>query len=175
MRSMMRFIDEVPTPAVRVPSYNLAFLPHFQAMSEAEFLALCDSKPLRREFLMKMGRTGFPQSDMDEATGRLRRGVERMADWLEISGGPWVMGARLTLADISIMPVIVRMDDINLGHMWKDYPAIDAWLKAIRDTDAFRTTYYHGSLLTEKYPHLAEMRKKAGPGSVRDPCISLPT
>ena len=36
MRAMMRFIDEVPTPAVRVPSYNLAFLPHFQSMSEAK-------------------------------------------------------------------------------------------------------------------------------------------
>ena len=39
MRAMMRFIDEVPTPAVRVPSYNLAFLPHYQAMTEEEFLA----------------------------------------------------------------------------------------------------------------------------------------
>jgi glutathione S-transferase len=27
MRSLMRFIDEVPAPAIRVPSYNLAFLP----------------------------------------------------------------------------------------------------------------------------------------------------
>jgi hypothetical protein len=37
MRSLMRFIDEVPTPATRVPSYNLAFLPHFQTMSEEAF------------------------------------------------------------------------------------------------------------------------------------------
>ena len=34
MRAMMRFIDEVPTPAIRVPSYNLAFLPHFQSMTD---------------------------------------------------------------------------------------------------------------------------------------------
>jgi glutathione S-transferase len=27
MRALIRFIDELPTPAVRVPSYNLAFLP----------------------------------------------------------------------------------------------------------------------------------------------------
>ena len=48
----------VPTPAIRVPSYNLAFLPHFQSMSEEAFQALADSKPLRREFLLKMGRAG---------------------------------------------------------------------------------------------------------------------
>lgn len=165
LRAMMRFVDEVPTPAIRIPSYNLAFLPHFQAMSEEEFQALCDSKPLRREFLMRMGRTGFPREDMDEALGRLKRGIERMAGWLEESGGPWIMGEEISLVDLAIMPVIVRMDDINLGSVWKDHPAIETWLEAIRATASFRPTYYHGSLLTEKYPHLAEMRKKQADGA----------
>lgn len=154
MRAMMRFIDEVPTPAIRVPSYNLAFLPHYQSMTEEGFQALCDSKPLRREFLMKMGRTGFPQADMDEALARLQRGMDRMATWLAAGGGPWLMGKEMTLADISIMPVIVRMDDINLGGMWSKAPEIGRWLDNIRATSAFPKTYYHGSLLTEKYPHL---------------------
>ena len=161
MRAMMRFIDEVPTPAVRVPSYNLAFLPHYQAMTEAEFQALCEAKPLRREFLRKMGRTGFAQADMDEALGRLRRGVERMAAWLAENGGPWLMGGALTLADLAVMPVIVRMDDINLGHLWAPHPEIGAWLERLRATPAFRPTYYHGALLTEKYAHLAELRRGA--------------
>lgn len=160
MRAMMRFIDEVPTPAIRVPSYNLAFLPHFQSMTEVEFQALADSKPLRREFLMKMGRTGFPKTDMDEALRRLQRGVDRMADWLEMSDGPWIMGNELTLADIAIMPVIVRMDDINLDHMWANKLRVSEWLSEIRVQKAFKETYYHGSLLTEKYPHLAKTTAK---------------
>jgi glutathione S-transferase len=161
MRAMMRFIDEVPTPAIRTPSYNLAFLPHYQAMSDAEFQALCEAKPLRREFLMRMGKTGFSKADMDEALGRLRRGIERMVMWLEQSGGPWLMGEALSLADIAVMPVIVRMDDINLGHLWDDAPQIGAWLDRIRATPAFKPTYYHGALLTEKYPHLAQLRATA--------------
>lgn len=160
MRSMMRFIDEVPTPAIRIPSYNLAFLPHFQSMSENEFQALADSKPLRREFLMRMGRTGFPKADMDEALGRLKRGIERMASWLEESGGPWLMGAQLTLADIAVMPVIVRMDDVNLGDAWDDAPAVARWFEAIRATNPFEPTYYKGSLLTDKYPHLQHLRQR---------------
>ena len=165
LRAMMRFIDEVPTPAIRVPSYNLAFLPHFQAMSEEEFQALCDSKPLRREFLMKMGRTGFPKADMDEALGRLRRGVERMATWLAQSGGPWIMGEDISLVDLAIMPVIVRMDDINLGSIWDDHPEIGVWLDRIRETEPFKQTYYHGALLTEKYPHLAKLREQKTVGA----------
>lgn len=93
---------------------------------------------------------------MKEALGRLQRGVDRMAGWLEESGGPWIMGADLTMIDIAIMPVIVRMADINLDHMWADKSGVADWLTAIQNTDAYKATYYHGSLLTEKYPHLAK-------------------
>jgi glutathione S-transferase len=162
MRAMMRFIDEVPAPAIRVPSYNLAFLPHFQSMTVEAFQSLCDSKPLRREFLMKMGRTGFPQADMDEALGRLQRGVDRLSGWLGENGGPWIMGNAISLADLALMPIIVRMDDINLGYMWADDPAVQAWFDAIRARPEFEKTYYHGSLLTQKYPHLADLKKQQG-------------
>ena len=128
-------------------------------MSEAEFRELCDSKPLRREFLMKMGRTGFPDAEMNNAMSRLRRGIDRMAGWLEESGGPWIAGRSLSLADLAIMPIIVRMDDINLGGLWDAHPQIEAWLDRIRSSKHFKTTYYSGSLLTEKYPHLASLGK----------------
>lgn len=156
MRSMIRFIDEVPAAAIRIPSYNLAFLPHFRSMSEVEFQALADSKPLRREFLMRMGRTGFPEAEMNEAINRLERTVLRMNTEIERSGGPFLLGAELSQADISVMPTIVRMDDIRLSHMWADKPMVARWLDEIRAEPAFVPTYYPGSLLTEKYPHLRE-------------------
>ena len=163
MRSLMRFIDEAPTPAIRVPSYNLAFLPSFQAMTEEEFVALANSKPLRKEFLLTMGRTGFSEKEMDSALDRLNRAITRMDETIAASGGPWLMGGQLTLADIAIMPVIVRMDDINLGNMWDKRPAITRWLELIRAHPAFKPTYYFGALLTEKYPHLKERKlKRAG-------------
>jgi len=160
MRWMMRYIDEIPAPAIRVPSYNLAFLPHFQKMSEEEFLALCESKPLRKEFLMAMGRTGFPQKDMDMATDKLQRTIVRMNEWITQSGGPWLMGKELSLADIAVMPVIVRMADINMDDAWQGMPQIAIWLNNIQAHEAFQPTYYSGSLLTEKYPHLASLKKK---------------
>jgi len=154
MRSMLRYIDEVPTPAIRIPSYNMAFLPHYQAMSEEEFQALADSKPLRREFLLRMGRTGFPESDMEEALLRLKRGVERLSGWLAESGGPWIMGKKIMLPDIALMPIIVRMDDIGLATYWDEFPEVARWLEGLKATPEYEPTYYTGSLLTEKYPHL---------------------
>jgi len=83
----MRFIDEMPAAAVRVPTFNLAFLPRFAAMSEEEFLAFAESKPLRKEFMLSMGRKGFPQKEMDAAMQRLRRTYERMDAEIAKSGG----------------------------------------------------------------------------------------
>ena len=160
MRSLIRYIDEVPTPAVRVPSYNLAFLPHFRDMSDADFVALAESKPLRKEFLLSMGRNGFSAQEMDKALERLRQAIVRMSETLIASGGPWLMGADLTLADIAMMPVLVRMADLDLGNLWKRLPEIDQWLAAIRARPAFSMAFYFGSLLTEKYPHL---RKSPNP------------
>ena len=154
MRALMRFIDEMPAAAVRVPTFNLAFLPRFQAMSEEEFLAFANAKPLRREFMLAMGRNGFPKSEMDAALGRLARTLERMGDAIAASGGPWLLGARPTLADVAVMPAIVRMADLALDKMWADKPAIARWLEAIRTHKAYKPTYYFGSLLTERFPHL---------------------
>jgi len=156
LRSLLRYIDEVPTPAVRIPSYNVAFLPHFQTMSEEEFRALAESKPLRKEFLLKMGRTGFGREEMDAAVDRLRRAIGRMHDAIVAGAGPFMMGENLTLADVAIMPIIVRLDDIGFAHMWDDKSTVAPWLERIRAHPAFAPTYYFGSLLTEKYPHLRE-------------------
>jgi glutathione S-transferase len=154
MRSLMHFMDEMPAPAVRVPTFNLAFLPRFAAMSEEEFLAFANSKPLRREFMLAMGRKGFPQKDMDEALARLRRTYERMDGEIEKSGGPWLLGREISLADVMAMPAIVRMADLGQDGAWQDLPRVKRWFDAIRAHPAFTPTYYHGSLLTERFPHL---------------------
>src|SRR6266478_8893241 len=127
MRALMRFIDEMPAAAVRVPTFNLAFLPRFAAMSEDEFLAFAESKPLRKEFMLAMGRKGFPQKEMDAAIQRLRRTYERMDSEIEKSGGPWLLGEELSLADIALMPAIVRMADLGQETAWQDLPRVQRW------------------------------------------------
>jgi glutathione S-transferase len=161
MRALMHFADEMPAASVRVPTYNLAFLPRFQKMSREEFIELAESKPLRREFMMSMGQTGFPKAEMDAALGRLRRTYERMQTEIEKSGGPWLLGKQITLADVAIMPALVRMDDLGMSDAWNDLPRVVAWFEAIQAQPAFAPTYYSGSLLSEKFPHLKEPKAKS--------------
>jgi glutathione S-transferase len=155
MRALMHFIDEMPAPAVRVPTFNLAFLPRFQKMSREDFVAMAESKPLRREFMVTMGQTGFPKNEMDAALARLRRSYERMDAEIERSGGPWLLGKKITLADVAVMPALVRMHDLGIAD-WEDRPRVVTWFDNIRAQAAFKPTYYHGSLLSERFPHLRE-------------------
>lgn len=158
MRALMHYADEMPAAAVRVPTFNLAFLPTFRKLNRDEFVAMAESKPLRREFMMTMGQTGFPKAEMDAALGRLRRSYERMDAEIERSGGPWLLGRDISLADVAAMPALVRMHDLGMAD-WQDLPRIVTWFDNIRAQKAFRPTYYHGSLLSERFPHL---REKAG-------------
>ncbi|HTL65645.1 MAG TPA: glutathione S-transferase family protein [Pseudolabrys sp.] len=155
MRALMHFIDEMPAAAVRVPTFNLAFLPRFQKMSREDFVAMAESKPLRREFMLTMGQTGFPKSEMDAALARLRRSYERMDAEIEQSGGPWLLGKKITLADVAVMPALVRVHDLGIAD-WQDLPRVVTWFDNIRAQAAFKPTYYHGSLLSERFPHLRE-------------------
>jgi glutathione S-transferase len=155
MRALMHFIDEMPAAAVRVPTFNLAFLPSFQKMGGQAFAEMAESKPLRREFMLRMGQTGFPKQEMDAALARMRRTYERMEAEIEKSGGPWLLGKQITLADVAVMPSLVRIHDLGLPD-WQDLQRVVTWFDNIRAHPAFKPTFYHGSLLSERFPHLRE-------------------
>ncbi len=95
---------------------------------------------------------------MDAALSRLRRSYERMDAEIEKSGGPWLLGKDISLADVAVMPALVRMQDLNMPG-WLDLPRVVTWFDNIRAHPAFASTFYPGSLLSERFPHLKE---KAG-------------
>ena len=84
---------------------------------------------------------------------------EFLAHEILTSGGPWLMGQAITLADVAVMPALVRMADLGMSAQWQDLPGVVRWYGAIRAHPAFKPTFYPGSLLSEQFPHLS---KKAG-------------
>ena len=146
MRSLMRFIDEMPAAAVRVPTFNLAFLPRFAGDERGRISwRLRSPKPLRKEFMLAMGRTGFPQKEMDGAMGRLRRTYERMDEA--------IAGERRAVASRQGHHARRRLGDAGdradggpgarqrLGRPAARRPA---GTRLIRAQPAFKPTYYPG-------------------------------
>jgi glutathione S-transferase len=73
----------------------------------------------------------------------LRMTVTRMQSALEKT--EWLANDKFTLADVSIMPSIVRMDDLGLTHFWADLPKVADWYERIQRRPAFAKTYCAGA------------------------------
>ena len=128
MREWLRFFEEVPTPAIRVPSYNLVFL---------------------RDFFLKMGRTGYSDTEMSQSINRLRLTVERMEATL--SDDRDYLLRNYSLADICVLPTFLRMNDIGLRPLWANAPGVSRWFDTLKERWSVVSTMYPGSLLSEKY------------------------
>ena len=105
-----------------------------------------------------MGRKGFPEKDMNARSTACAAPTSAWTTRSSRAAGRGCSARTPTLADISLMPAIVRMADLGLATMWKDMPRVARWYDEIRAHPAFKPTYYFGSLLTERFPHLRESR-----------------
>ncbi len=152
MRKWLRYFEEVPTPAIRVPSFNKYLSKRFDQLSDDEFNEFVDNHPIRKHFFKKMRKEqGFDDFETDNAIDRLRQTLRVMEKGLLSSGGPWLMGENLTLADYCIVPVMDRMFDLGYGWVWDDFSEVRNWFNNIRARDAYTKTYYKGTRLSEIY------------------------
>jgi glutathione S-transferase len=155
MRAWMRFFEEVPTVAVRFPSYNAAFARHFEEMSEQDFQALAATKPLRDKFLGEMKKEkGFSVERMKEAEQSIRKTAARMETSLATQ--PYLVGDSVTLADICVLPALIRMEDLGYDYLWSEFPGVVAWLARMKARPSFQRAFYEGALLSQQYPGIRE-------------------
>ena len=155
MRAWLRYIDEVPSMAVRVPTFQNLLIDRFKAMSEAEYEEFRDSNTLRRDFFMRLNRTGFSDQEYENSLLQLRATVERMEAALA-KEGPWIVGEQFTIADICMAPLFQRMEDLGMSEMWENAPQVADWFAAIRARPPYDIAYYAGTKMTDLFPQLRE-------------------
>jgi glutathione S-transferase len=90
-----------------------------------------------------MGRTGFPKEDIDAALEMLRATLLRMEK--DLGSTKWLANDMFTLADIGIMPSVVRMEDLGLSYLWSDLPKVQDWYRRLQERPTFAKTYHEGS------------------------------
>lgn len=152
MRKWLRFFEEVPTAAIRVPSFNQYLSKRFDKLTDEQFEKFVEGHPMRREFYKKMRKeSGFDEIETDSALSRLAKTVDFMEKGLEKSEGPWLMGEQLTLADYCIAPTMDRMNDLGYEHIWADRPLVSVWYEQIKIRNAYDKTYYAKTRLSEIY------------------------
>lgn len=85
---------------------------------------------------------GFDRDDLEEATRLNHEVLTRMEAALR--DGPWLVGERMTLADVAWSPNVLLLD--TFGFPTAGYPEVRGWLARVRARPAFRTAIARGPL-----------------------------
>lgn len=109
-------------------------------MSDEEFEQFAKKHPLRADRYRRMGTTGFNKDDINSSKIRLTDALNRMEASLS-QGNPWLNGELFSLIDISILPTIVRMEDLGMSDMWSELPNVTDWYTRIQKRPSFEAAY----------------------------------
>ncbi len=166
-RAWMRYIDEVPTVAVRVPSFANLFAPmRFTNKSNEEFAAHADRLPLRKQFYQRMTRKGFGKTEIDYACFQIKQTSKRIDQAMRDLGGPWILGQQYSLVDAQVTPLIDRMEDMGYDDLWAELPRFQGWWARIKARPSYKAAFYPGARISERYPaHFktaAQLRQERG-------------
>lgn len=144
MRAWMRYFEEVPTAAIRAPSFTKLFAKEIAARPESEKRRMSEDSPLRKHSYKKLGAQGFSDEIIAESNERLESCLVRVEGAIA-AGGPYILGVQMTIADIVLLPTIVRMLDIGMAEKWGRCAGVGRWLDLMMKHDAFKGAYPPGS------------------------------
>ena len=137
VRAWTKYVDDVPTEAVKIPSFMKNIRPGARQMSDAELDAALRNMPDRgkAERWRRAAREGYTEAE-------IRPSVDLLADMLDrmeaaLAAGPWLAGADYSLADVDIAPFVHRLVQIDLASMIAQRPRVAAWHARITARPAF--------------------------------------
>ena len=86
---------------------------------------------------------GFDQRDTADSHQRLRSALEKVNEATEQN--QWICGDQFTLADMTLMPTVVRLEDLGMADMWDDLPGVIGWYARLQERPSFAKTYFDGT------------------------------
>ena len=81
----------------------------------------------RRSHIKSLVEKGLEAPGVGEALRSYRKAIADMAQQLEASA--WLAGNSYSLADITMLPYVIRLEHLGLDWFWAEYPAVDDWFK----------------------------------------------
>jgi glutathione S-transferase len=141
VRAWLRYIEEVPTVAIRIPSFNQLFLAGWSQLPQQARDTFIVRTPLRKGHYRNFGTEGFAKAAVDESMERLRQTVERI-DVAVAKGSPWLAGEAISISDFCVLPTVVRMSDLHLEDVWAGLQHFQSWYDRIKTRPSFGAAFY---------------------------------
>ena len=70
----------------------------------------------------------------------------------------WLAGPAFSLADIDVVPYILRLQNLHLSGLWAKMPRIQEWLDRVSNRESFRTT-----IIATALPQWVDSMRTNGP------------
>ena len=135
MRGLTKFIDAAIFPSTGTVSMSVAFHHQYQPemyemMEKARPGWLANLRQLQK---------GTENPAFPAAIKRLDKMVADMDKAIAESGGPWLLGAEISLADIGYAPYVTRLDHLKfLPGMIEKRPKVGAWYDRMRARSSYQ-------------------------------------
>lgn len=140
MRIWSKLVDEGLFEGVTEISFSAMFRERMRNMPEelreSRFRNIGD--PRRRDRFKSTYGLGVRSPFVLHAVAAYERAFKLLEETLAGSG-PWIAGARPTLADVNLMPFAARLDYLGLLDLWiADRPRVADWWALAREWPSFR-------------------------------------
>ena len=140
MRLWSKFVDEGLFDGATELSFSAMFRERMRTMPpelrEKRFANVGD--PRRRDRFMSTYEHGVHSPFVLHAVAAYERAFKLMEQTLA-ERGPWLLGAKPTLADINLMPFAARMSYLGLLEAWTaGRPHINEWWARVQEWPSFR-------------------------------------
>jgi len=165
MRLWSKIVDEGLFDGVTELSFSAMFRERMRTMPEEtrqkRFRNVGD--PRRTDRFRSTYEHGVASPFVVHAVAAYEHAFRLLEEALGASGGPWILGAEPSLADINLMPFAARLDFLGLLDLWTaGRPRVEAWWAQARAWPHYKSGLY--DLITAA--EFAEMRN-SGP-TIRD-------
>ena len=139
MRLWSKAVDEQLFEATRELSFSAMFRERMRTMTEEQRQGRYQNvgDPIKRARLISTYEEGVDSPYVFQGIGAFEMAFEKMEDDLKAEG-PWLLGSRLTLADVNMMPFVARMAYLDLLDVWiAERPATREWLARVQCLPSF--------------------------------------
>jgi glutathione S-transferase len=132
VRLFNKLIDEYIHVACMTLSFATAFRPRMAQMSEAAREDALAKSPLKKRSDIKRDVTlrGLQSGYVGDAVEQ----HEKLLGWIEeaVRRRSFLAGDAFSLADIGVLPYVLRLELLKLARMWDKRPAVAAWWERVR-------------------------------------------
>jgi glutathione S-transferase len=129
VRIANKLVDEYVHNACVILTFGTAFRPWFAGLSGEEIEQRLAKSPLKKrtEYKRDVALNGLDSRFAHEALAH----YDKLLKLIDEAGGGWLAGPDFSLADIAVVPYVVRLELLQMSRLWDGRPGVAAWYKRV--------------------------------------------